>query len=74
MRLPQPQSIAATSLAALLLGVLATSPTMSRESENWPSFRGGDALSVADDDPRLPVSWSETENVVWKTPIKGLGW
>ena len=74
MRLPKPQSIATTTLAALLFGVLATSPTMSRESANWPSFRGGDALSVADDDPRLPVSWSETENVVWKAPIKGLGW
>jgi outer membrane protein assembly factor BamB len=43
-------------------------------SENWPSFRGADALSVADDDPRLPDTWSATENVVWKTPVDGLGW
>ena len=60
--------------AVLLISLLTMSPTLSRESENWPSFRGGDALSVADDDPRLPLTWSETENVVWKTPIPGLGW
>ena len=60
--------------AVLLIGLLTMSPTLSRESENWPSFRGGDALSIADDDPRLPLTWSATENVVWKTPIPGLGW
>lgn len=42
--------------------------------ENWPAFRGPDALSVADEDPRLPERWSTTENVVWKTHIPGLGW
>jgi outer membrane protein assembly factor BamB len=56
--------------AALLitLGVFA------RETDNWPSFRGPSALAVADDDARLPVTWSTTENVAWKTPIEGLGW
>ncbi|MEM7231471.1 MAG: PQQ-binding-like beta-propeller repeat protein [Planctomycetota bacterium] len=40
---------------------------------DWPQFRGPDgqghsrAIGV-------PLRWSETENVVWKTPIPGSGW
>src|ERR1700687_2136252 len=42
-------------------------------ADQWPSFRGPQAGVVADD-PNLPDSWSETENVVWKTDIPGLAW
>ena len=63
---------------ALVGGVLAggaiVSGAQSPEPETWPAFRGADALPVADDDRRLPLTWSESENVVWKTPIAGLGW
>lgn len=40
---------------------------------DWTEFRGptGQGLAV---ETSLPVSWSTTENVVWKTPIPGLGW
>jgi outer membrane protein assembly factor BamB len=41
--------------------------------ENWPQFRGPQALGVSDD-AGIPDTWSATENVVWKTPIPGLGW
>src|SRR5580765_599427 len=39
----------------------------------WPQFRGpnGDGVSPA---TGLPVTWSETENVRWKTPIHGRAW
>jgi outer membrane protein assembly factor BamB len=39
----------------------------------WPQFRGpnGDGVSPA---TGLPLSWSETENVRWKTPIHGRAW
>ena len=36
-------------------------------------FRGPLAGVIADD-PTLPDTWSETENIVWKTDIAGLGW
>ena len=39
----------------------------------WAKFRGPDNGAVADD-PRLPDTWSETTNVVWKVDIPGLGW
>lgn len=53
-----------------------TSFTISAYAD-WPEFRGptGDghvaASSTAAD---LPLKWSETENVRWKTPIPHLGW
>jgi len=42
-------------------------------SETWPQFRGpaGDGSSDA---TGLPVTWSETEHVRWKTEIPGTGW
>jgi glucose dehydrogenase len=41
--------------------------------ENWPQFRGpgGDGHS---DSTGLPLTWSETENVAWKTAIHDHGW
>ena len=53
---------------------LGASEGAAQEAENWPAFRGPDALSTAADDARLPDTWSTTENVVWRTPIDGLGW
>lgn len=41
-------------------------------AENWPCWRGprGDGSSL---ETQAPIRWSATENVVWKTPIPGLG-
>ena len=46
---------------------------------DWPEFRGpwgnGHAVAPGDTQQRgLPVHWSETENVAWKTPIPHKGW
>ncbi len=40
---------------------------------DWPEFRGptGQGHSSA---TGLPVEWSARKNVVWKTPVPGLGW
>jgi outer membrane protein assembly factor BamB len=55
----------------MLATVLLTLPV--RAEENWPEFRGphGDGHSNA---TGLPLTWSETENVRWKTPIHGKAW
>ncbi len=39
----------------------------------WPQFRGPDGQGHASARD-LPLTWSEKENVAWKTPIPGLGW
>ena len=56
-------------LVAALVTLLST-PILAQE---WPQFRGPGALGVADD-PRLPDTWSTTENVVWTTAVPGTGW
>src|SRR5262249_3826910 len=42
-------------------------------ADNWPAYRGpnGDGTSDAQN---IPIKWSETENVRWKTAIHGKGW
>jgi len=40
---------------------------------DWPEFRGPTTQGRYEGPP-LPTRWSETENVVWKQPIPGLGW
>jgi hypothetical protein len=57
----------------LALGILALVAPIAAAGENWPQFRGpsGDGHS---DSTGLPLSWSETENVAWKTPIHDRGW
>ena len=70
----RPGSIRIPFLAILLLTLVATVTTFSAENDNWPAFRGPHALPIAEDDTRLPSTWSATENVVWKTPVDGLGW
>ena len=42
-------------------------------AQQWPKFRGVNAGNIADD-PALPDTWSETENVAWKIDIPGLSW
>ena len=39
---------------------------------NWPQWRGPDASGVSSE-PNLPLEWSATKNVQWKTPIPGRG-
>lgn len=59
-------------LAVCLLGGL-------QASADWPQFRGpwgnGYVSAPGDDKPLgLPLRWSETENVKWKTEIPNRGW
>ena len=42
-------------------------------SNEWPQFRGRSS-GVAADNPGLPDTWSQTENVVWSVEVPGSGW
>src|SRR5690348_4866799 len=58
-------------LLGLLLGLLAV--PLARAEENWPQFRGPGGQGISDA-TNLPLTWSETHNVKWKTPIHGKAW
>ena len=40
---------------------------------DWQQFRGPEGQGIAASS-RLPVTWSDRRNIVWKTPIQGLGY
>lgn len=42
-------------------------------ANDWPAWRGptGDGHAVGAQ--KLPVKWSETENVIWRAPVRGRG-
>ena len=42
-------------------------------AEDWLQFRGPDARGFREG-ADLPDTWSETENVLWKTPLAGRAW
>jgi outer membrane protein assembly factor BamB len=55
--------------------LLAAIPTIARA--DWPEFRGPNGNGHVAGDTAcadLPLTWSETENIRWKTPIPHRGW
>ncbi len=42
-------------------------------AENWPGFRGPTRQGISLE-KSVPLEWSATSNILWKTPIPGEGW
>ena len=63
-----------TSRRQLLLGLSLAPALQAASPANWPQFRGTGSLGTSDEDPRLPESWSNTENVAWKSAMPGMAW
>lgn len=57
-----------STLASLGWYVLAAAAA----APEWPQFRGPNGQGVSTE-TGLPIRWSATENVVWKTPLPGPG-
>ncbi|MCW5967873.1 MAG: PQQ-binding-like beta-propeller repeat protein [Blastocatellales bacterium] len=63
-------------LALVVPGLLFAAPEMRPEAageSNWAQWRGPDGQGVSTE-KNLPTEWSETKNILWKTPIPGLGY
>jgi outer membrane protein assembly factor BamB len=56
----------------LVLLLIAGASALAR-AEDWPQFRGPTGQGHATE-RGLPLEWSETKNIIWKTPVPGLGW
>src|SRR5215217_1815101 len=61
----------AIPLLWLALACLAHPPLVT--AQEWPQFRGPDGQGHAVG-RGLPIQWSESLNVRWKTPVPGRGW
>src|SRR5689334_9125099 len=74
-------ALAAAPLVASALGQSAqtagqrgrSSARATADPANWPRFRGPNSNPIAEN-PKLPVSWSKTENVEWVADVPGVGW
>lgn len=55
-------------LTLLVSCVVTQSPAI------WPDFRGPSGQGWDPTAKDLPTEWSESKNVLWKTPIEGKGW
>ncbi len=67
MKRRHPLSVLAALAASTFLSTLASA------DGSWPQFRGPGGQGVVED-AELPLRWSETEGVAWKTPLPGRGW
>ncbi|QVL30176.1 PQQ-binding-like beta-propeller repeat protein [Telmatocola sphagniphila] len=55
----------------VLAGSLVLSAGLS--AQDWPQFRGPNFSGVSLEKKALPASWSEKENILWKTPLEQRG-
>jgi outer membrane protein assembly factor BamB len=63
-------SAAIRRISLTLAGVLFASTVFARQ---WPQFRGPDGQGHSPE-IGLPLDWSESRNVEWKTLVPGSGW
>jgi outer membrane protein assembly factor BamB len=65
-------SMVARGIALPLLFLLALG-WFPAEAQDWPEFRGPTGQGTSTEHG-VPLEWSESRNVIWKTPVPGLGW
>src|SRR5690349_12615250 len=57
----------------ICLSLIAFAYSLPALAQEWPQFRGPDGQGHALAE-HVPITWSETEGIAWKTAIPGLGW
>ena len=58
-------------LSVIILLISTTLPPGSRAND-WPGWRGPQRNGVTNDSG-VPLTWSATENILWKAPLSGAG-
>lgn len=66
------KQIANFRLPVLMLTLLIINSFLIIQAQNWPNWRGprGDGTST---ETNLPVMWDSIKNIVWKSPVPGIG-
>jgi outer membrane protein assembly factor BamB len=62
----------AVLLSALVLPLAAGADAPGKPSANWPQWRGPSGQGYVSD-ANVPLHWSETHNLLWKTKLPGAG-
>ncbi len=72
MKVNRAQTVSCLYLVAAIL-LVSVHVTQARTDGNWPDWRGPTTQGHSDA-TGLPLHWSETKNIVWKTAIHDLGY
>src|SRR5438105_3019886 len=59
--------------STMVLSLVTLLTAVAHCAENWPEFRGPTGDGHADA-TGLPIQWSESQNIKWKTAIHDKGW
>jgi len=65
------QRLFAFSICLLLLNISQISSFA--QTSGWTHFRGSNLNGISED-TLVPVHWSDTTNIVWRTDVRGRGW
>lgn len=60
-------------LALIVSGLLLSTSGFAGTAGDWPGWRGPTADGQAAAGQKVPLQWSETQNVVWQAPVRGKG-
>ncbi len=72
MKVNRAQTVSCLYLVAVIF-LLSVQVTQAGDTTNWPDWRGPTTQGHSDA-TGLPLHWSETKNIVWKTAIHDLGY
>jgi len=67
------KTLRANWFGLVALSVVVSAPVAGAGAGDWPAWRGPTRDGHAAAGQTVPVTWSETENVVWKAPVRGKG-
>lgn len=62
------------ALASASLATFSIAVPVAGDDPVWPDYRGPGRDGCAPESASIPLEWSESENVAWKTPMGGRGW
>ncbi|MBK6282403.1 MAG: hypothetical protein IPF54_06780 [Draconibacterium sp.] len=61
------------SVFLIIVLLFTVSGLFSQTDNNWTHFRGTNLDGHANV-AKAPLQWSDSTNIEWKVPVKGLGW
>ena len=70
---PAAVEAAVTEISAESGASAPAAPPIKTGADDWPWWRGPSLNGVAAAGQNIPTTWSESENVVWQSPIAGRG-
>jgi outer membrane protein assembly factor BamB len=56
-----------------ILPLLLALTGVTAQGQDWPQFRGSTGQGHSSE-RGVPLEWSESRNIAWKTPVPGRGW